>query len=74
MQNKSFRMVNDMDEATTDLTQCLICDWHIENDKLRERIKELENLLEQLVWIAKKAPTDDSEDTTIELAKQTLKG
>ena len=41
---------------------------------LKKRIKELENLLEQLVWIAKKAPTDDSEDTTIELAKQTLKG
>ena len=45
-----------------------------ENDKLQERIKELENLLEQLVWIAEKAPTDDSEDTTIELAKQSIEG
>ena len=38
-----------------------------------ERIKELENFLQQLLWIAEKADTDDSEDTTIELAKQTLK-
>ena len=38
------------------------------------RYKELETLLEQLLWIAEKADTDDSEDTTIELAKQTLKG
>ena len=37
-----------MDEATTDLTQCLICDWHIENDKLRERIKELKCEIEEL--------------------------
>lgn len=28
-----------MKEAETDLTQCLTCDWHIENEKLREFIK-----------------------------------
>ena len=39
-----------------------------------KRIKELENLLEQLIFIAEKATIDDSEDTTIELAKQALKG
>ena len=39
---------------------------------LEERIKELETLLEQLIWIAEKADTDANEDTTIELAKQTL--
>lgn len=43
-------------------------------DKLQERIKELEGLFRQLIWIAEKAVTDDSEDTTIELAKQALKG
>ena len=37
------------------------------------RFRELEALLEQLIWIAEKADTDDSEDTTIELAKQALK-
>ena len=41
-----------MDEATTDLTQCLICDWHIENDKLRERIKELEVENKQLLELS----------------------
>ncbi len=39
-----------------------------------ERIKELESFLQQLLWIAEKKPTDDSEDTTIELAEQFLKG
>jgi len=38
------------------------------------RIKELEVLMQQLIWIAEKAVTDDSEDTTIELAKQILEG
>ena len=37
-----------------------------------EQIKELKNLLEQLIFIAEKATTDDSEDTTIELANQAL--
>lgn len=44
----------------------------IEISKQAERIKELEHLLQPLIWIAEKATTDDSEDTTIELAKQAL--
>lgn len=36
-------------------------------------IEELEGHVQQLIWIAEKADTDDSEDTTIELAKQALK-
>lgn len=50
-------------------------------DKQAGRIKELEvekenlkSLLEQLIFIAEKSTTDDSEDTTIELAVQALKG
>ena len=39
---------------------------------LKERDKQLGSLLEQLIWIAEKAPTDDSEDTAIELAHQAL--
>jgi hypothetical protein len=43
-------------------------------DLLKERIEELKSLMEQLIWIAEKAETDDSENTTIELSKQALKG
>lgn len=40
-----------MEESKTDLTQCIVCDWHIENEKLRERIKgfEQENRLLRIV-------------------------
>ena len=36
------------------------------------KICVLNTTLQQLIWIAEKATTDDSEDTTIELAKQYL--
>jgi len=41
---------------------------------LRERIKVLETLLEQLIFIAEKSTTDENEKTTIELAVQALEG
>lgn len=39
-----------------------------------EQIVNLKSLLEQLIFIAEKSTTDDSEDTTIGLANQALKG
>ena len=44
-----------------------------EVQELKHRIKELESFLQQLLWIAEKKPTDDSEDTTVKLAERFLK-
>ncbi len=42
-------------------------------DGLQAENKNLKTTIQQLIWIAEKADTDDSEDTTIELARSEVK-
>lgn len=55
--------------------ECRISQMLLANKKKQNKqIAELKSLLEQLIFIAEKSTTDDSEDATIGLANQALKG
>ena len=68
-----------MDEATANLAQCIICDWHIRNENLRNLIKELEGenkkqryaigLLNSMVLSG-----EEHSDESKKIVKQALKG
>ena len=47
---------------------CHIC-YHRFIKQLQAKIKTMKSTIQQLIWIAERADTDDSEDTTIELAR-----